>query len=413
MQEQELDPPHLTDKQIFQASRGKWRVQPGPPIITIFVRHSASCKYHGDEFEKRCHCPKHLRWSQDRKQYRVSAHTRSWSAAENKKREIEDQLAGRTPTPESTGQGIQKAVEIFLSDKKLQGVTDNVLGKYTRELDRLRTFCESAGVYTVQGINRELMTRFCGTWENLYSSSSTRVRVRERLRNFLRYCYQAEWLARVIDLPKMKDTEAPTMPLTAKEYEKLLDAVYVTVGEPVRRSQVHALFQLMRWSGLAIGDALRLRRDEILHDKKSGLHRIVTSRQKTGTHVSVPIPPAVAEEVLAALNGNPKYVFWSGNGKPDTISKKWANVYITPVFEAAGIERNGNMVSHRLRDTFAVDLLGKGVPLEEVSKLLGHESIKTTESHYSKWVKGRQDRLDSLVTATWGAKKNSTRKKGR
>jgi integrase/recombinase XerD len=42
-------------------------------------------------------------------------------------------------------------------------------------------------------------------------------------------------------------------------------------------------------------------------------------------------------------------------------------------------------MSHRLRDTFAVDLLGKGVPLEEVSKLLGHESIKTTEQHYAKW----------------------------
>jgi hypothetical protein len=34
------------------------------------------------------------------------------------------------------------------------------------------------------------------------------------------------------------------------------------------------------------------------------------------------------------------------------------------------------------------------VPLEEVSKLLGHESIKTTERHYSKWMKGRQDRPD-------------------
>jgi site-specific recombinase XerD len=47
-----------------------------------------------------------------------------------------------------------------------------------------------------------------------------------------------------------------------------------------------------------------------------------------------------------------------------------------------------------------VDLLEKGAPLEEVSKLLGHESIKT-ERHYAKWVKGRQDRLDSLVAGTW------------
>ena len=30
-----------------------------------------------------------------------------------------------------------------------------------------------------------------------------------------------------------------------------------------------------------------------------------------------------------------------------------------------------------------------------------HESIKTTEKSYARWVKGRQDRLDSLVMATW------------
>jgi integrase/recombinase XerD len=59
------------------------------------------------------------------------------------------------------------------------------------------------------------------------------------------------------------------------------------------------------------------------------------------------------------------------------------------------------MVSHRLRDTFAVHLLEHGTPLEEVSKALGHESIRTTEKHYAKWVKGRQDRLDTFVKAAW------------
>jgi integrase/recombinase XerD len=44
--------------------------------------------------------------------------------------------------------------------------------------------------------------------------------------------------------------------------------------------------------------------------------------------------------------------------------------------------------------------LEKGVQLEEMSKLLGRESIKTTERHYAKWVNGRQDRLNSLITGT-------------
>ena len=151
--------------------------------------------------------------------------------------------------------------------------------------------------------------------------------------------------------------------------------------------------------GLAIRDALTLKRSELQHDKRKKLYRIVTARQKTGTHVSVPIPPDVAQELLTVLNSNPEYVFWSGKGEEESITKNWAKYYIAPLFKAAKIPSDGHMMSHRLRDTFAVDLLEKGVPLEEVSKLLGHESIKTTEKHYSKWMKGRQDRLDRLVTA--------------
>jgi site-specific recombinase XerD len=85
----------------------------------------------------------------------------------------------------------------------------------------------------------------------------------------------------------------------------------------------------------------------------------------------------------------------------ECIAKHHLNSRVSrKLFKDAGVKSQGNMLSHRLRDTFAVDLLEKGVPLEEVSKLLGHESIKTTERHYSKWVKGRRDRLDNLVTAT-------------
>ena len=107
---------------------------------------------------------------------------------------------------------------------------------------------------------------------------------------------------------------------------------------------------------------------------------------------------------MAGFNDNPRYVFWSGNGKEESITKTWAKDCIAPVFKATGLASEGHMMSHRLRDTFAVDLLEKGVSLEEVSKLLGHESIKTTEHHFAKWVRGRQDRLDRLVKGAWDAR---------
>ena len=264
-----------------------------------------------------------------------------------------------------------------------------MLGKYTRELDRLRLCRECRGVFTVQGVTRELLTGFCGTWETVYPSSYTRSKVRERVQGFLRYCYEAQWLPRIPALPKIKVEEPPTLPLTPREYDRLLDTVHGVVPETAQ-AKVHALFQLMRWSGLAIRDALTLERGEIQQDKGKGLYRIVTARQKTGTHVSVSIPPVVAKELMAFLNGNPRYIFWSGNGEEESITKTWAKYYIAPVFKKAGLAGQGHMMSHRLRETFAVDLLENGVPMEEVSKLLGHESIKTTERHYAKWVKGRK-----------------------
>lgn len=80
----------------------------------------------------------------------------------------------------------------------------------------------------------------------------------------------------------------------------------------------------MRHSGLAIQDAVTLEPNEMRHDIKKDIYRVVTSRQKTGTHVSVPLPPDVAEEVITVkgLNGNPRYIFWNrGEGKPSAAAK--------------------------------------------------------------------------------------------
>jgi site-specific recombinase XerD len=384
------------------------------PLITIFVRHAADCKYKGDEFTKRCSCKKHLRWSHNGTQYRKATGARSWVEAETVKRELEDQLAGRPAENPNEVRSLEDAVRFFVQDKKVQGVTPGVIKKYTLELARLRDYCERHGVYTVQRITRELLTDFCGTWEPLYPSSCTRSKVRERVRSFLRYCFEAQWLPRIPAMPKVKIDEPPTMPLTAEEYARLLDALYVATPRrwdgkkstqgltAPMRARLHALLQLMRYSGLAIRDAVTLERAEIQHDAKRGIYRVTTSRQKTGTHVSVPIPADVAKELLALTNDNPRFLFWTGESG-ETIAKTWANRYIRPLFEAANIPCGGHMLSHRLRDTFAVDLLQKGVPMEEVSKLLGHESIRTTEKHYAKWVKGRQDRLDALVTGAWAS----------
>jgi hypothetical protein len=119
------------------------------PLIAIFVRHSAECKHADDEIYRRCKCRKHLRWTHNGIQYRKTAGTRSWVEAEHAKRDLEDQLAGRTSSlsPEDNAQTVAVAVSLFIADKKVQGLTSDLIKKYALWLGRLQTYCEGRGVF--------------------------------------------------------------------------------------------------------------------------------------------------------------------------------------------------------------------------------------------------------------------------
>jgi integrase len=46
-------------------------------------------------------------------------------------------------------------------------------------------------------------------------------------------------------------------------------------------------------------------------------------------------------------------------------------------------------------------MLLAGVPIDQVSILLGHASVRVTEKHYSPWVRARQDQLEKSVQSAW------------
>lgn len=158
----------------------------------------------------------------------------------------------------------------------------------------------------------------------------------------------------------------------------------------------------MRWSGLSIRDAITLERDR-LNDKDE----LFLYRAKTGVPVFAKLPPDVAKQVRNVPPGpspNPRYFFWSGNGKKKTAVADWQRSY-RRLFKLVAL-KNADGTSkrcypHMFRDTFAVELLLAGVPLDQVSILLGHKSIKTTEKHYSPFVKARQEQLVEAVKKAW------------
>src|SRR5439155_27156089 len=93
----------------------------------------------------------------------------------------------------------------------------------------------------------------------------------------------------------------------------------------------------------------------------------------------------------------PEYPFWSGRSDPKACVGDWQRS-LRKLFKLAGV-KDGH--AHRFRDTFSVSLLQAGVPLETVSVLLDHTSMKVTERHYSPWVRSRQENLEAQVKKTW------------
>ena len=372
------------------------------PTAVIFVRHHVDCPHakeptgpNAGEFFKSCGCRKWIRWSQNGVQHRVSAKTSVWAEAETLCKKYNEKLTGHLLVQNGDRKTISNAIDLFLLDKEAQEIDAEGIKKYRRELARLQTYFAKIGKLYTDELDKATLTEFRGSWKAEYPSTQTRQKVQERLRAFLKFCHQCGWLKIVPQLSKIQVDEPPTMPLDEAQYAKLLKTSLAVFPAP-KAARVHALIQLMKHSGLAIRDAVTLERGEIIKDKH---YRVVTSRQKTGTDVSVVIPPAVANEVLTVLNGNPKYVFWnSGSGKEQSLVTNWQHDLRTVFRTAFG--QDTDFTPHCLRDTFAVNLLNSGAPMEEVARALGN-SIRVCEKHYAKWVKSRQDRLDSFVVASW------------
>ena len=138
-----------------------------------------------------------------------------------------------------------------------------------------------------------------------------------------------------------------------------------------RLEQVRDVFIFSCFSGLAYVDVANLKEDNIRKSFDGNLW-IITKRQKTNTDVNVPlldIPKMILEQYKGKLP--------DGKVLP-IISNQKLNAYLKEIADVCGIKKN--LTFHCLRHTFATTTtLAKGVPIETVSKMLGHTNIETTQ----------------------------------
>ena len=141
------------------------------------------------------------------------------------------------------------------------------------------------------------------------------------------------------------------------------------------RRRYELLFGLLLNSGLRISEALALKASDVrLVEGTAKSVRVIGKGDKERL---VPLPGAFGAVFGFWLKDRNRTepVFAKADGKP--ISPQAARAYLRGMLQKAGIDKK--ISPHKLRHTYATNLLNAGAELVDIKALLGHESISTTQ----------------------------------
>lgn len=378
------------------------------PFVVLYSRHNSSCPNREDRYYRDCKCPKYIYWSRNGKDQRRSTKTRSWKKAETIRQQIELSLDPLRIELKRLKEGA-KSVRFRLTDASAEFLLDtatrrNGLGTrrlFERLLRGLSAWCERGGIHYLDEITVRQLTRWRSSWPP-YRDETIRT-YQAKLRKFFKFCVCQGWVERnpATQLTPIRGVPSrPTGYFDREEFEMLVTATYSLRDSHARPNfalRLRTMLLLRRWSGLRLVDAVTLERSRLMGDS------ILLYQAKTGVPVFVPLPYEVAEalrELPAGRNPNPSYFFWDGITERKRAVGHWSEDF-EKLFRIADLRtpdgKPKRCHSQMIRDTFAIELLLVGTPIDQVSALLGHSSITVTQERYLPWVAARQEQLEASV----------------
>lgn len=193
----------------------------------------------------------------------------------------------------------------------------------------------------------------------------------ERFRKTINLAYRLEWIHRdPFEKFQLKFNKVEKEFLSSAE----LQAIESKELNLPRLAMVRDIFVFCCYTGLAFVDVMNLKPDNIVKGEDDGLW-IKTSRQKTTIPVNVPL----LNQAQRIMNSYATNIRAKNNGTLfPVLSNQKMNSYLKELAERCNITKV--LTFHIARHTFATTVtLLNGVPMETVSKLLGHTTMRSTQ----------------------------------
>ncbi|MBY0486086.1 MAG: site-specific integrase [Flavobacteriaceae bacterium] len=206
-------------------------------------------------------------------------------------------------------------------------------------------------------------------------SNNTAVKYIKNFNKIIKICLANDWLDKnPFSNYKSKIKEVERGFLSEEELQSVLDKEFKTD----RLALVRDIFLFSCFTGLAYIDVKNLTKSHISIGI-DGERWIYTHRQKTESASKIPILP-VTQMIIDKYADHPQSS--NQNVLLPILSNQKMNAYLKEIATICEIEKE--LTFHIARHTFATTVtLTNGVPIESVSKMLGHKNIKTTQ-HYAK-----------------------------
>jgi integrase/recombinase XerD len=194
---------------------------------------------------------------------------------------------------------------------------------------------------------------------------------------------------------KLRNTRTNRDFLTDGEIKQMKDH---SLGDNASLQKVRDIFLFSVYTGLRFGDAIELNTQHIKIDK-NGKPWIEKVQGKTDEMLRIRmLIPAI--EIMNKYDREERKI--TGFILP-RISHQKVNAYLKVIAELSGIQKT--LTHHIARHTFATTIaLSNNVPLEMVSKMLGHTSVKATQIYAkitSKYLNEVTDRLDEKISGNF------------
>ena len=206
-------------------------------------------------------------------------------------------------------------------------------------------------------------------------ANNTAVKYIKNFHKIIKICLDNDWLEKnPFANYKSKVKEVERVFLTEKEIQSIIEKDF----KIVRLSLVRDIFLFSCFTGLAYVDVKNLTKSHINYGI-DGEKWIFTHRQKTESASKIPILP-ITQMIINKYENHPQ------SNNLNTLlpirSNQKMNAYLKEIAAVCDIEKE--LTFHIARHTFATTVtLTNGVPIESVSKMLGHKNLRTTQ-HYAK-----------------------------